>query len=322
MIIKYWYGKLYPEFSIHAPLILEGWMVMFSLTYPPWNSITEKKIEYLHRIIIRLQQGIILSGQNVSPTIILFRYMKALSNIDKLKEFIAPKMTYLVTFLDNNRKLAVYKGRNIHGLYSYIEMIGFPTTLTTSGWRYHPFGTSCSINNDTETLHPVISDLCTRKKIICECCGRIWHKDDVCIIHEPKFFPQSLRRNRNKFNALHGEEPTDTPREQNSQPTVDHFKSRNSPPKTSPVVSYMMGRLNHHDIDNGDFEFHPSEFPVESNSESVKDPDTTSWNQFMIMKWNISSDSSTQKIMKIFWMFNSRCFIIDRWKNPKRCSIS
>ena len=37
----------------------------------------------------------------------------------------------------------------------------------------------------------------------------------------------------------------------------------------------MMGRLNHHDIDNGDFEFHPSEFPVESNSESVKDPDTT-----------------------------------------------
>ena len=28
-----------------------------------------------------------------------------------------------------------------------------------------------------------------------------------------------------------------------------------------------MGRLNHHSIDNGDFGVHPSEFPVESNSE-------------------------------------------------------
>ena len=36
-----------------------------------------------------------------------------------------------------------------------------------------------------------------------------------------------------------------------------------------------MGRLNHHSIDNGDVEVHPSEFPVEFNSESVPDPDTT-----------------------------------------------
>ena len=35
-----------------------------------------------------------------------------------------------------------------------------------------------------------------------------------------------------------------------------------------------MGRLNHYSIDNGDFEVHPSEFSVESNSESVPDPDT------------------------------------------------
>ena len=36
-----------------------------------------------------------------------------------------------------------------------------------------------------------------------------------------------------------------------------------------------MGILNHHSIDNGDVEFHPLEFPFESNSESVPDPDTT-----------------------------------------------
>ena len=36
-----------------------------------------------------------------------------------------------------------------------------------------------------------------------------------------------------------------------------------------------MGRLNHHAIDNGYVEVHPSEFPFESNTESVPFPDTT-----------------------------------------------
>ena len=36
-----------------------------------------------------------------------------------------------------------------------------------------------------------------------------------------------------------------------------------------------MERLNHHAIDNGDVEFHPSEFPVEPNYEYIPDPDTT-----------------------------------------------
>ena len=36
-----------------------------------------------------------------------------------------------------------------------------------------------------------------------------------------------------------------------------------------------MGRLNHHVIDNGDVEVHPSEFPVDFKSESVPDPETT-----------------------------------------------
>ena len=36
-----------------------------------------------------------------------------------------------------------------------------------------------------------------------------------------------------------------------------------------------MGILNHHDIDNGDVEVHPSDFSAESNSETVTYLDTT-----------------------------------------------
>ena len=74
---------------------------------------------------------------------------------------------------------------------------------------------------------------------------------------------------------LHSDEPTDPTREWNSQPTEAHFKSSTSPPKTIPVVSAIMGRLNHHSIDNSDVDFHPSEFLAESNYESVPDHDIT-----------------------------------------------
>ena len=70
----------------------------------------------------------------------------------------------------------------------------------------------------------------------------------------------------NKFNALNGEEPTDPSREWNIQPIEAEFKSSTSPPKTSPVVSYITGIINHHAIYNGYVEVHPSDFPVESNS--------------------------------------------------------
>ena len=61
----------------------------------------------------------------------------------------------------------------------------------------------------------------------------------------------------NQFNALNGDEPTEPPREQKSQTTSFHFKPHTSPPKTVPVVLGIMGRLNHHDVDNGDDEVHP-----------------------------------------------------------------
>ena len=79
----------------------------------------------------------------------------------------------------------------------------------------------------------------------------------------------------NQFNDVHGKEPNELPREWNIQPPEAQFKSRTYPPKTSPVLSDIMGRLYHNAIDNSDVEVHPSDFPVEFNSKSVPDPDTT-----------------------------------------------
>ena len=58
----------------------------------------------------------------------------------------------------------------------------------------------------------------------------------------------------NQLNDLHGDEPTDKIREWNSQPPTVHFKSITSPPKTSPMVLDITGRLNYHSIENGDVE--------------------------------------------------------------------
>ena len=146
-----------------------------------------------------------LSGEIVSPTRLLFQYIKAFSKSDKLRAFIVPKMTDIITLLDNNGKYAVYTGGYINGIYRYLEMIGSPTTLTTSGQRSHHFSPLYPIKNDAATLQPVIEALRTRNKSICEFCGRIGHKANACIIRGPKYPPPSLRINMNQFNALHGD---------------------------------------------------------------------------------------------------------------------
>ena len=76
----------------------------------------------------------------------------------------------------------------------------------------------------------------------------------------------------NQFNAIHGDEPKDPPRECKSQPLAAHFKSRSSPSRSNPVVSAIMRKLNHHTIDNGDI---TSDVPFESSYDSVPYPDTT-----------------------------------------------
>ena len=99
--------------------------------------------------------------------------MKAFSNRDKLKEFIAPNMTYLITFPDNNVKSASYTRGNINGIYFYLEMIEFPITLTTSGQQSHHLVPLYSINNDTSSLHTVITDIRMKQKFICKFYGRV-----------------------------------------------------------------------------------------------------------------------------------------------------
>ena len=62
----------------------------------------------------------------------------------------------------------------------------------------------------------------------------------------------------NQFNAINGDELTETPIEWNIQPPELYFNSQNCPPKTNPVVLAIMGVLDHHFIDNGDVEVFPS----------------------------------------------------------------
>ena len=75
----------------------------------------------------------------------------------------------------------------------------------------------------------------------------------------------------NQFNALHGDKPKEIVKERNIQPPAAHLKSRSSPSRTNPVFSAIMGKLNHHAIDNGDIN---SDVPVESIYESIPDPYT------------------------------------------------
>ena len=159
-----------------------------------------EQLEDFHSRILRLQHEIMLSGVIVSLTRLIFKYIKALTKSEKLKAFIAPNMTDLITLIDKNGKSTVYEGGDVHGIYLYLDMIGSPTTLTTSGHCSHHFGSSSYSNNDATTLQSVIAALRMRQKSICEYCGRIGHKADACIICGPKFLTPSLRRKMNQFN--------------------------------------------------------------------------------------------------------------------------
>ena len=78
----------------------------------------------------------------------------------------------------------------------------------------------------------------------------------------------------NQFKEIHGDEPTGTPIEWNSQPPEVHFKSRISYPKISPMVSAILEIPNHHSVDNSYVDIFPSYYPLEYTSESVPDPGT------------------------------------------------
>ena len=62
----------------------------------------------------------------------------------------------------------------------------------------------------------------------------------------------------NQFNSLCVDEQTEPPREWNIQYPPVLIKYWNSPPKTIPVVSSIIGRLNYRAVDNGDVKFYSS----------------------------------------------------------------
>ena len=80
--------------------------------------------------------------------------MKPFSKRDKNEVFITTMMTDIIKFLYNNGKSAIYIGGNMHELY--LEMIGSPTQLTSSGQRSHYFDTSYYTKNDTSNIYTVI----------------------------------------------------------------------------------------------------------------------------------------------------------------------
>ena len=45
-------------------------------------------------------------------------------------------MPDIITFLDNNRKPAIYTGENIHGPYRYLVVTRFPTKLNSLDRNY------------------------------------------------------------------------------------------------------------------------------------------------------------------------------------------
>ena len=76
-------------------------MVMFSMNYPPQRSILENNLNIFISEPSDFNRKL-SSGETVSPTGIIFQYTKELSNSNKIKACIAPKMTYLIILLGNN----------------------------------------------------------------------------------------------------------------------------------------------------------------------------------------------------------------------------
>ena len=89
-----------------------------------------------------------------------------------------------------------------------------------------------------------------------------WAKTDSCIIRSTKCIPTRFRRKANQYNVIHSDKPTDTTRECSSQPSPVHSEYLNSDPKNIHAVWAIMGRLNHHTVDNGDIEVYTSYYPL------------------------------------------------------------
>ena len=104
MLIKYQGGKLYPELSMWVPLILEGIILTFSLTYPLWHSRTENNLKIC--IANFLDFNIKLSSLE---KVYILQYF-SMSKRNNIKSFLVSTVIYLIKFLDKNWKMDVYTG--------------------------------------------------------------------------------------------------------------------------------------------------------------------------------------------------------------------
>ena len=85
-----------------------------------------------------------------------------------------------------------------------------------------------------------------------------------CIIYGPNFLLTGFRINMNQLNTLHGDE------KRSKKPTFwSSIEILYLSYKISPLISGIMGVLNHNDVDNGDVEVYCSEYPLEYTSDSV-----------------------------------------------------
>ena len=139
MLMKYQDEQFYSELSIHAPLIFEVWMVMLSLTYPPWCSITDKNLNIFisefsdfNRKLSSLEKLHLLQDFSFSS----LRHCQRVTN----QSIHCAQYEIFHNISWQQRKICCLHRRKIHGLYRYLEMIGSPTKLTTSGQRSNNFG--------------------------------------------------------------------------------------------------------------------------------------------------------------------------------------
>ena len=79
----------------------------------------------------------------------------------------------------------------------------------------------------------------------------------------------------NQFNALCVDVPDEPPIECNSQTPEVYFKYRIPTPNTISVISAIMRRINHHNIDNDYAEVCISGYPLEYTSDYIPDLDNT-----------------------------------------------
>ena len=102
-----------------------------------------------------------------------------------------------------------------------------------------------------------------------------------------KFLPPSLFRNNNQFNAVHGNTQHEPPKEWTRTSPADRLKSPTSTTRSStdkrhsPVVSDIIGKLNHYAVDNGDIEVYPSDSIIYTDKMPIKSEDDDKMNHIL-----------------------------------------